>query len=74
LQYDYALIGKTDAAHNKGSTGTISLHGGATPGGETDTGVNVTSVYNRFGNVASGKWVYIFQGENSWELEEAECP
>lgn len=66
------LLGKTDAAINKAASGTVSIYGGSTSGSETDTTENVTA-YNRFGNVGSGKWVYVFPGENAWELEEAEC-
>lgn len=72
LKLPLRLLGKTDAAHNKGATGTVSIYGGGTSGSETDTTINVTA-YNRFGNIASGKWVYVFQGENAWEVEEAEC-
>lgn len=66
------LLGKTDAAHNKGATGTISIYSGGTAGSETDTGVNI-SAYCRFGNIGTGKWVYVFPGENTWEVRNAEC-
>lgn len=69
-----SFVGKTDAAHNKGATGAVSIYTG-TLGSETDTGVNMTGVYNRFANVASGKWVRCeWNGALSdWELTAAEC-
>lgn len=50
------LLGKADAAINKGSSGTVSIWTGAS-GSESDTGINVSNVKNRFSDVASGKWV-----------------
>lgn len=69
-----SFVGKTDAAHNKGATGTISIYAG-TLGSETDTGVNMTGVYNRFANVASSKWARCeWNGPAAdWELVAAEC-
>src|SRR5690606_9236196 len=48
-------IGKTDAAHAKGSSGTISVWTGPA-GSETDSGKNITA-FNRFADLGSGKWV-----------------
>lgn len=64
-------LGKTDAAHNKGATGTVSIWSGS-PGSEVDTTLNVTA-YNRFANVASGKWVWVMHNGDGWYLTAAEC-
>jgi hypothetical protein len=71
-QFDYALIGKTDAALNKGASGTISIYSGTDPAALTDTGENVTA-YNRFGNIASGKWVAVWTMPWGFECKAAEC-
>lgn len=71
-----AFVGKTDASHAKSSTGTISIYAG-TLGSESDTGVNMTGVFNRFADVDSGKWVRCEWNPSSpgsdWELTAAEC-
>lgn len=66
------LLGKTDASHAKGATGTISIYDGATLGSEADTGENVTA-YNRFADVASGKWVHVLEHIRGYELISCEC-
>jgi hypothetical protein len=68
------FIGKTDTAFGKGATGTISLWAGPL-GAEVDTTVDISGVYNRFANVASGKWVRCEWNEETetWELTAAEC-
>ena len=71
-QFDYMLIGKTDAAINKGASGTISVYSGTSASGLTDTGDNITA-YNRFGNVASGKWVACWTMPWGFEFVAAEC-
>lgn len=67
------ILGKTDASHAKGATGTISIYSGTTKGSETDTGENLTGVYNRFADLASGKWVLCFPVDAGWELWAGEC-
>lgn len=66
-----AMLGQTDGAINKGASGTVSIHDG-TEGSEADTGVNVTA-YNRFANVSSGKWVWVFSKRGRLYLTAAEC-
>jgi hypothetical protein len=68
------VIGKTDAAHVKGETGTISVYKGSSSGGYdlTDTGENITA-YNRFGSIASGKFVAVRRMIHGWEIIAAEC-
>jgi hypothetical protein len=65
------MLGKTDASHAKGASGTISIWSGAI-GSEVDTGVNVTA-YNRFANVTSGKWVMVLSIQGRLYLVAAEC-
>jgi len=72
LQFDYAQIGKTDAAHNKSASGTISIWSGTTSAGLSDTGDNITA-YNRYGNIASGKWVHVWTFPWGFEITAAEC-
>jgi hypothetical protein len=66
------VIGKTDAALNKGASGTISIYSGTDPAALTDTGDNITA-YNRFGNIASGKWVAVWTMPWGFECKAAEC-
>lgn len=67
--------GQTDASHAKAATGTISIFYGTGVG--TDTTVNMTSVYNAFGNVATTKAVTCrWEGDiagTKWTLISAEC-
>ena len=65
------LIGKTDASHAKGASGTVSIWTGD-PGSEVDSTRNVTA-YNRFADVASGKWVAVANNGFGWYLIAAEC-
>lgn len=65
-------LGKTDAAINKGTSGTVSIYGGTTKGSETDTGNNMT-VYNRYANVAAARWVTIMYIDSDWEMICGEC-
>ena len=71
-QFDYMIIGKTDAAINKGASGTVSVYSGSASSSLTDTGENITA-YNRFGNVASGKMVACWTMPWGFELVSAEC-
>jgi len=72
MQFDYALIGKTDAGHTKGTNGTISIYSGTSATGLTDTGDNITA-YNRFGNISAGKWVFVWTMPWGFEVTAAEC-
>jgi hypothetical protein len=72
IQFDYGTIGKTDAAHNKGASGTISVYSGTSASSLTDTGDNITA-YNRFGNISSGKWVFVWTMPWGFEITAAEC-
>lgn len=67
------LLGKTDAAHAKGATGTISIYTGTTKGSETDSGRNIEGVYNRFADLAADKWVLLHWVAGGWELIAGEC-
>jgi hypothetical protein len=66
-----SLLGKTDASHAKGASGTVSIWMGAA-GSEADTTINVTA-YNRFAAVASDKWVHLTSTNGQWYLDAAEC-
>ncbi len=64
-------LGKTDSAISKNSSGTVSVYAG-TPGSESDSSLNIT-VYNKFADVASGKFVWCHHNGNGWYLTAAEC-
>lgn len=64
------FYGQTDGAHNKGSTGTISIF----DGNNADTTDNQTSVTNRYGNVATTKKVTVRWHGGTWGIVSAECP
>jgi len=66
-------LGKTDASHDQGAAGTISIYSGTTKGSETDTTTNITGVYNRFSDLDSGKWVHVEWLNGGWELSSGEC-
>lgn len=64
------FYGQTDGAHNKGSTGTISIF----DGNNVDTTDNLTSVQNRYGNVAITKKVTVRYHGGVPQIVSAECP
>ena len=72
--------GVTDAAINKDAGGTVSIYYRSGATAYTDTTVNMSSVFNAYGNVGSGKDVRC-QWENDatssgagwWEIVAAEC-
>lgn len=66
------ILGKTDASHAKGASGTISVYEGATKGSETDTTRNV-SAWNRFADLDSGKWVWCVWNGSGYDLIAGEC-
>jgi len=68
------LLGKTDAAHNRNTLGTVSIWAGPL-GAESDTLFDLTGVYNRYGDVPAGKWVRCIWNDqgSDWELLAAEC-
>ena len=63
------FYGQTDAAINKGSSGTVSVY----DGDNTDTSINVSSVQNKFANVAITKKVSVTWEAGAWRLTSAEC-
>jgi len=65
------VLGKTDAAITKGSSGTVSIWTG-TAGSESDSTENIT-VYNKIGDVAITKWCICAYFNNAWYLVNAEC-
>lgn len=68
------FVGKTDASHAKSATGTVSIWAG-THGSESDTTINMASVYNRFADLDSGVWVRAEWNEvdEKWDLVAGEC-
>lgn len=64
-------LAKTDAAHNKSSSGTVSVYTG-TAGSESDTGDNATA-YNKFADLETGKWVVIARIDGDEYLVAGEC-
>ena len=65
------LLGKTNSSHAKAASGTVSVWSG-TPGSESDSGLDITA-YNKFADVASGKWVWCANNGDGWYLIAAEC-
>jgi hypothetical protein len=65
------MLGKTDEAIAKGTTGTVSIYAGES-GTETDTGNNV-ECKNRFADVDTGKWVAFTLIGSFHYLIAAEC-
>lgn len=63
---------KTDAAHAKGASGTVSIYSGP-KGSETDTGRDIENVYNTFADLGAGKWAFVEFIDGGWELYVAEC-
>ena len=70
--FDYILRGVTDAAHNKGADGVISIYSGPDWDNLTDTGDNVTA-RNEMGNIGSGKKVYVWTFPWGFGVTAAEC-
>lgn len=65
--------GKTDASHAADGSGTISIWSG-TPGSETDTTYNITSVFNKWGSdLASGTWVKVERIHRKPYITLAKC-
>lgn len=64
-------VGKTNAAINKGASGSVSIYDGAGSGATDST--EDENCYNRFADLESGKWVIVatIAGEN--ELVAGEC-
>ena len=65
-------LGKTTTAHAKAATETVDIYSGATKGSESTTGVTVEA-FNRFADVATGKWVFVVFIDGGWELYAGEC-
>jgi hypothetical protein len=66
-------IGKTNASHAKGASGTINIYRGTTKGSETFASSVTITAWNRFSDVASGKWVLAMYLQGGWDLVAAEC-
>lgn len=68
-----AMLGKTNGTVNKGTgaSNNVSVWAGA-EGSEADTGVDITA-YNRFANLASGKWVLVLSIQGRLYICAGEC-
>jgi hypothetical protein len=64
------VIGKTDAAITKGSTGTVSVWKGDQ---SADATVNIENVKNPFADVEITKWVRVVWDAETPCLAAAEC-
>lgn len=64
------LYGQTDGTLNKGSTQTVSIFDGA----NADTSDNLSTVNNRYGNVATTKKVTVRYHGGVPQVTSAECP
>lgn len=71
-QPQQTVVGKTDAAHNKATTGTVSIYWSSSGGSLTDTNEDL-SAYNRYGNVGASKFVTLNYNGWGWEIIAAEC-
>ena len=65
-------LAKTTTTHDKGASQTIDLYSGTTKGSETTTG-DSPSAYNRFADLATGKWCIAIFINGGWELIAGEC-
>jgi hypothetical protein len=71
---DNSWLGKADGDIDAAASGTISLWTG-TPGSETDSTSNATSVYNRTSvDIPSGGWVHIIRVNGKFYCEPWSCP
>lgn len=66
-------IGKTTVAHNKGTSQTVDVYEGTTKGSETAISGGAVSAYNRFADLATGKWVLLVFVNGGYDLVAAEC-
>lgn len=62
--------GQTDGAVNKGSSGTVEVYDG---NDAQITSTNLSSVKNKYGNVADNKKVSVEWLGGSWYMKAAEC-
>lgn len=66
------LIGKADAFIAKGTSGNVSIWGGATPSTISETARTI-SAYSRMTFVDSGRWVHLTRFPSGWEISDREC-
>lgn len=71
---DPIRLGKTTAQWAKNTLATITLYEGGEPPNETEEGGTLENCVNKFGTVASNRWVAVARAANgSWYLIAAEC-
>jgi hypothetical protein len=77
-EYDSVLgpgmhLAKTKAAFNVDTIATVDLYGHGTPGSEEKSG-ELTGVINKFGDIPTGKWIWVAQSERGfWYVTAAGC-
>lgn len=67
------LLGKTNAAHNVGASGTINVYRGTTAGSETHVSSKTITAWNHFGNLSSGKYVACAYWQRNWRVIAGQC-
>lgn len=69
------VLGKTTAAWSKGTTATIEVYNKGTLGSELrDTPIKtLTGCINKFGDIATGRWVMLASLNGGWYVISAEC-
>lgn len=67
------LLGKTNAAHNVGASGTINVYRGTTAGSETHVSSKTVTAWNHFGNLGSGKYVTCAYWQRNWRVIAGQC-
>jgi len=66
-------VGKTGETIAKGDSGDVVIWRGSTKGAETAVSPELRiTAYNRFGDLASGMWVYVVWLGSGWEIFQAE--
>lgn len=66
------VLGKTNASHAAGASGTVNVYSG-TVGSEAIITSMTVSAYNRFTDIDSGKWVFVTWVNGQPYLSAAEC-
>jgi hypothetical protein len=67
------ILGKTVAAHNKGTIGQVYVYSGIFPNEQSLALSDVVLAVNRFANVGASKWVACAWLNGNWYMVCAEC-
>jgi len=67
-------LGRTASAWTKGTSKVLTIYDQGTPLNETtSTPATTVTAYNKFADVAAGKWVMVSLFRGEWYLTAAEC-